>query len=103
MKLYNWPMFFGYALFIGMLAAGYYYNVTFIQLGVPDLGTRLIEMDEQELALYMAALALFASATAIQFGLLMRSRGCAAHYQASHSVLYRTYSNGAHRNRAFYP
>ena len=30
----NAPALLGYALFTGMLSAGYYYNLTFVQLGL---------------------------------------------------------------------
>lgn len=36
----NWPVVAGYLFFIGMMAVGYLYNVTFVQLGLVDLGLR---------------------------------------------------------------
>jgi hypothetical protein len=34
------PRWFGFTLFVGMMAAGYYYNLTFVQLGLmPILAT----------------------------------------------------------------
>ena len=42
----DWPVVFGYAFFTGMVATGYY-NVTFVQLGLFDLSTRLLGMSEQ--------------------------------------------------------
>jgi MFS family permease len=70
----QWPTLFGYLLFIGMMAVGYYYNVTFVQLGLVDLGTRLVGMTEQDVALYMAVLALLTCAIALVLGLLMQKR-----------------------------
>lgn len=71
----NWATLFGYALFIGMLAVGYYYNVTFVQLGLVDLGERLIGMTRREVANNMAYLALFTSAVALFLGVWMMKRG----------------------------
>ena len=71
----NWPVFFGYLFFIGMMATGYYYNVTFVQLGLFDLGTRLIGMSEQAVATCIACFALFTCIIATVFGMLMQKRG----------------------------
>lgn len=70
----NWPVLFGYLLFIGMMATGYYYNVTFIQLGLTDLGTRVIGMSEQQVATYMACLALITCAVALLVGWRLKQR-----------------------------
>jgi MFS family permease len=75
LKLGNWPMFFGMIFFTGMMAVGYYYNLTFVQFGLLDLGTRVIGMSEQQVATDMAVLALITSIVAISFGLLMMKRG----------------------------
>lgn len=71
----NWPVVFGYALFIGMMATGYYYNVTFVQLGLFDLGTRLIGMSEQAVATSITCFALFTCIVALLFGWQMQKRG----------------------------
>ena len=71
----HWSALFGYAFFIGMMAVGYYYNLTFVQFGLFDLGTRLIGMTHQQVATYMAYLALLTSVTAILVGWLMMKRG----------------------------
>lgn len=60
----------GYLLFVGMMATGYYYNVTFVQLGLVDLGQRLLGMDEQQVAVEMALLALLTCVVALGVGLL---------------------------------
>lgn len=75
LKARNWTALFGYALFIGMLAVGYYYNVTFVQLGLVDLGERLIGMSRREVANNMAYLALITSVVALLLGLWMMKRG----------------------------
>ncbi|MCU0492667.1 MAG: hypothetical protein MUD01_13830 [Chloroflexaceae bacterium] len=74
-KTGNWPALFGYGLFTGMMAAGYYYNLTLVQLGLPDLGTRLIGMSGQAVAWYMALLAILTCGIALLTGLLMQRRG----------------------------
>lgn len=74
-KTRRWPTVFGYGLFIGMMAAGYYYNITFIQLGLVDLGTRLIGMSKAAVAANMAWLALITCLVGLLFGLLMQWRG----------------------------
>ena len=65
----------GYLVFIGLMAAGYYYNVTFVQLGLLDLGTRVVGLDELRVAGYMAGLALGTSLIALAVGLTMTRRG----------------------------
>jgi MFS family permease len=66
---------FGYAFFVGMLATGYFYNVTFIQLGLVHLGRERIGMSDAAVALDMAALALFTATIAIGVGIVMVRRG----------------------------
>jgi MFS family permease len=70
----RWTPLGGYLLFIGMMATGYYYNVTFVQLGLVDLGARLLGMDEQQVATNMALLALLTCLVALGMGLLMTRR-----------------------------
>jgi MFS family permease len=62
----------GYLLFLGLMAPGYYYNVTFVQLGLHDLGVRVIGMGEREVAAAMGLLALVTAIAAVGTGLLMR-------------------------------
>jgi MFS family permease len=70
----NWPVLFGYALFTGMMAVGYFYNVTFIQLGLKDLGERVLALPATSVAQQMALLALLTCVTALLFGLTMQRR-----------------------------
>jgi MFS family permease len=74
-KTGQWSTLMGYMLFIGMMGVGYFYNVTFIQLGLEDLGTRLIGMSEHKVALSMALLALLTCIIALTVGLFMQKRG----------------------------
>nr|NIR62490.1 hypothetical protein [candidate division Zixibacteria bacterium]NIS45638.1 hypothetical protein [candidate division Zixibacteria bacterium]NIU12684.1 hypothetical protein [candidate division Zixibacteria bacterium]NIV05804.1 hypothetical protein [candidate division Zixibacteria bacterium]NIW43466.1 hypothetical protein [Gammaproteobacteria bacterium] len=52
---------FGVSLYVGMMAVGYYYNLTFVQLGLIDLGERVIGMSRIAVAGNMAAMALLTS------------------------------------------
>lgn len=79
-RLRAWPTAFGYALFIGMMTVGYYYNVTFVQLGLSDLGGRLIGMDERQVAGSMALMAVLTSLAALGTGWLMQRRGWSAQF-----------------------
>jgi MFS family permease len=74
-KTRRWPTVLGYLLFIGMMATGYYYNVTFVQLGLVDLGTRLIGMSQQAVALHMGLLAVLTCVIGLGVGLFMKQRG----------------------------
>ena len=56
------------------MSAGYYYNLTFVQFGLLDLGTRLVGMDRQQVAGSMALLALATSLVSVLFGLWMLKR-----------------------------
>ncbi len=71
----NWPVAAGYALFIGMMAVGYFYNVVFVQLGLVDLGVRVLGMSRQAVAAQMAVLALLTCVVALGFGLGMQHWG----------------------------
>jgi MFS family permease len=79
-ELPHWATLAGYGLFTGMMAVGYYYNLTFVQLGLVDLGTEVIGMDEWLVAANMAAFALITCVVAVGFGWLMRRRGWSAQF-----------------------
>ena len=61
----------GYALFIGMMAIGYAYNVTFIQIGLVDVGIRLLSLNRIELAINMSLMAVVTCGVALALGYLM--------------------------------
>jgi len=61
----NWPVVAGYVLFVGMMAVGYFYNVTFIQLGLVDLGVRVLGMSQKAVSAHMELLALLTCLTAL--------------------------------------
>ena len=69
------PAAFGFLFFVGMMATGYYYNLTFVQFGLLDLGTRLVGMESRQVAMNIAYLALITSVVAILFGLQMMKSG----------------------------
>jgi len=71
----NLPKLFGILLFVGMMAAGYYYNLTFVQLGLEDFGTNMLGLSAQAVARDMALLALMTCFIAIAFGWWMQRRG----------------------------
>ena len=64
----------GYAFCIGLLTAGYYYNLTFVQLGLIDLGTTRLGMSGRSVSLVMALLALVALAASVATGVVMDRR-----------------------------
>ena len=70
----DWPALGGYVLFVVMMAAGYYYNLTFVQLGLEDFGTRVLGLSSAAVARDMALLALLTCVVAIAFGWFMQRR-----------------------------
>jgi hypothetical protein len=75
LKSRDWPALFGFIMFTGMLAAGYYYNLTFIQLGLDDFGSRRLGLSANTISHDMALLALLTCVIAIGLGAWMRSGG----------------------------
>lgn len=65
----------GAALFVGMMALGYYYNVTFVQIGLTDLGRRRLGLAADEVAAAMAVLAVVTSGVALAVGVWLRRTG----------------------------
>lgn len=74
-KARNWPVVSGYLLFTGMMAIGYFYNVTFVQLGLKDLGERVLALSPTAVAQQMAVLALLTCVVALAVGWAMQRRG----------------------------
>jgi MFS family permease len=58
----------GVFFFVGMMSVGYYYNLTFVQLGLIDLGERILRLSRQRVAMDMAFLAVLTSLTAVGVG-----------------------------------
>lgn len=63
-----WLRPLGYVLYVGLMTAGYYYNLTFVQLGVIDVGTEQVGMDRGAVAAVMGGLAVLALTTAVGTG-----------------------------------
>jgi MFS family permease len=78
LKARNWPVVAGYLLFISMMAIGYFYNVTFVQLGLKDLGERVLALPAAAVAQQMALLALITCLVALAFGWWMTRSGWSA-------------------------
>jgi MFS family permease len=79
LKARNWPVLAGYLLFIGMMAVGYFYNVTFVQLGLKDLGERVLALSPTAVAQQMALLALLTCVVALMVGGGMQRHGWSTH------------------------
>jgi hypothetical protein len=58
----------GYAFCIALLTAGDYYNLTFVQLDLIDVGTSRLGMSGRSVSLIMALLALVALAASVLTG-----------------------------------
>jgi MFS family permease len=84
----RWSSLLGYVFFVGMLATGYYYNVTFVQLGLVHLGTEQIGMVDATVALNMATLALFTATVAISFGVMMVRRRWSQNFVAKLRITF---------------
>ena len=84
----EWPVVAGYGLFIALMVAGYYYNITFVQLGLIDLGTRLVGMSESVVSMWMAALALVTLVVAVVTGVTMDRRGWSRHLRTKLRLLF---------------
>ena len=63
-----------------MMAAAYFYNLTFLHLGLHALCTRVIGMSERAVAANMARFALMTCLVGFVFGLLMSRLGWSHHF-----------------------
>ncbi|GAA1750870.1 hypothetical protein [Kocuria aegyptia] len=66
-----WVPWFGLGLFVAAASAGYFYNLTFVQLGLVDLGARVMGLSEERIARAMALLAGLTLCVALGAGLVM--------------------------------
>jgi len=62
----------GFYIFVMMMSGGYYYNLTFVQLGLEDFATRILELSPRAFAMDMALLAILTCLTALVFGFWMQ-------------------------------
>ncbi|ELZ32421.1 major facilitator transporter [Halogeometricum pallidum JCM 14848] len=84
----RWVTVAGYGLFVALMVAGYYYNITFVQLGLIDLGTRLVGMSETAVSMWMAALALVTLVVAAATGMTMDRRGWSTNLRTKLRLLF---------------
>ena len=84
----RWATVLGYALYTVFMAAGYYYNITFVQLGLLDLGTRHVGMSRNAVAWWMAGLALLTVVVAIAFGIAFDRRGLGRDLETKFRLLF---------------
>ena len=84
----EWVPLLGYGLFISVLAAGYYYNLTFVQLGLIDLGTRLVGLSRFQVSVGMAGLALVAVVVALVTGVALDRYGLSRDLHAKLKLLW---------------
>lgn len=71
----GWHVAAGYGLYIAVLTAGYYYNLTFVQLGLIDLGERRVGLPGSTVSAAMGGLALTALLAAVAMGWTMDRHG----------------------------
>jgi MFS family permease len=71
----RWVTPIGIATFVALMSAGYAYNVTFVQLGVTDLGRRLLGLSDARVAGGMALLAVVTAIVAVGVGSWMGRAG----------------------------
>ena len=71
----HWEPLGGVGGFVAVLAAGYYYNLTFVQLGLIDLGARVVDLPGTTVSLAMAGFAIVAFVAAVSAGLAFDRRG----------------------------
>jgi len=71
----RWISLMGVFLFIGLMAGGYYYNLTFVQLGLIDYGQNVLGMERSRVAWYLALLAVLTCLVSITFGWWMNQKG----------------------------
>ena len=78
----------GYLFYVAVLAAGYYYNLTFVQLGIIDLGTRLVGLTASQVSGVMAGFAVAALVVAVTTGRMMDSTGWSSDLRVKLRILF---------------
>ncbi len=74
----RWTTVIGTGLFVSMMAVGYYYNVTFVQLGLLDLGTTHLGLSSDTVVRLMALFAVITCAVSLVVGFTMTRQGWSA-------------------------
>jgi MFS family permease len=78
----------GIVAYVLVLSTGYYYNLTFVQLGLIDLGTRLVGLTSRSVSMVMAAFAISAFAVAAVAGWTMDRRGWSSNLRVKLRILF---------------
>jgi MFS family permease len=84
----EWVPLVGILAFVTLLSAGYYYNLTFVQLGLLDLGTRLVGMSASSVSVVMAVFAMSAFVVAAVTGSMMDRRGWSSDLRVKLRILF---------------
>ena len=84
----QWGTLVGYLLYVVSLTAGYYYTLTFVQLGLTDLGTRRIGLSPTTVSVVMAGFALLTMGAAVTTGVAMDRRGWGGDLYAKFRLLF---------------
>ncbi len=84
----RWIAVTGYLVYVAILTAGYYYNLTFVQLGLIDLGTRRAGLESATVSLAMGSLALLTLVVAVVAGVTMDRRGLSTDLYAKGRLLF---------------
>lgn len=84
----RWVPVIGYFVYISALTAGYYYNLTFVQLGLIDLGTRLVGLRAEAVSVAMGALALLTLIVAVTSGVTMDRHGWSTNLYTKFRLLF---------------
>lgn len=84
----QWIPVTGYLVYISALTAGYYYNLTFVQLGLIDLETRLVGLRSETVSMAMAVLAILTLVVAVSSGLLLDRRGWSSDLYVKFRLLF---------------
>lgn len=71
----RWISLTGVFLFIALMAGGYYYNLTFVQLGLIDYGQTTLGLERSRMAWILALLAVLTCLVSIAFGWWMNRKG----------------------------
>ncbi|HSJ28829.1 MAG TPA: MFS transporter [Acidimicrobiia bacterium] len=84
----RWILLGGVISYVGLLAAGYYYNLTFVQLGLIDLGTRSVGMTGRAVSGVMAFFAVTALVVAVAAGWWLDRRGWSSNLRTKLRILF---------------
>lgn len=84
----QWHPLLGYLLYIVSLTAGYYYTLSFVQLGLTDLALRRLDLSPTAVAVTLGGFAVFTAGTAICTGVVMDRRGWGTNLYVKFRILF---------------